>query len=73
VNAIKTRVLRSLPTHVQKRFGILPFRVHEGRLQVATTRAPSPETFETLKGFTRLSVEFQLVTQKNYEELERLV
>jgi bacteriophage N4 adsorption protein B len=73
IQNVKARTLRSLPAHVQRRFGIVPFRVHDGRLHVATTRAPSPELFEQLKGLTRLSVEFQLVTEKNYQELERLL
>ncbi len=69
---VKGRVARSLPAHVQKRFGIVPFRVHEGRLHVAATRPPSLDVSEELKSFTRLPVEFQLVTRRNYAELEAL-
>jgi bacteriophage N4 adsorption protein B len=70
---VKTGVLRSLPAHVQTRFSVVPFRVHDGRLHVAATRAPSPTVFEELKGFTRLPVEFQLVTEKNYQELQQVL
>jgi adsorption protein B len=70
---VKARVARSLPVHVQRRFGIVPFRVHEGHLHVAGTRAPSSQVFEELKTFTQLPVEFQLVTRENYEKLQRLL
>jgi bacteriophage N4 adsorption protein B len=66
---IKTRVARSLPAHVQKRFGIVPFQVQAGRLMVAGTRAPSSSILEELKNFTRLPIEFQIIPQSNYEEL----
>src|SRR5207248_6948343 len=70
---VKTVVLRSLPAHVQSRLSVVPFRVHDGRLHVAATRAPSPTVFEELKGFTRLPVEFQPVTEKNYQELQQVL
>ncbi len=69
---VKTGVVRSLPAHVQKRFGIVPFRVHGGRLHVAGTRPPHSSALEELRSFTRLPVEFQLVTHGNYEELQGL-
>lgn len=70
--SVKARVIRSLPAHVQKRFGIVPFRVQGGRLHIAATRAPSADISEELKSFTRLPVEFALVTEDNYNELETL-
>lgn len=69
---VKTGIVRSLPAHVQKRFGIVPFRVHGGRLHVAGTRPPQSKVLEELRSFTRLPVEFQLVTHGNYEELQHL-
>lgn len=71
--SVKTRVVRSLPVHVQKRLGIVPFRVDGGRLHVAATRAPASSVSEELKRFTQLPVEFQLVTRGNYEELQQLL
>ena len=70
---VRPRVVRTLPVHVQQRFGIVPFRVHGGRLLVAGTRPPASEALEALKGFTQLPVEFQLVTQENYEALKNLM
>jgi len=70
---VKPRVVHSLPAHVEKRFGILPIRVRSGRLLVAGSRIPGSEVFEELKSFSRLPVEFQLVTRRNYQELRELL
>ncbi len=69
---INSRVLRSLPAHVQRRFQIVPFRVQAGRLFVAGTRAPSVAALEELRSFAALPIEFQLVTKENYEKLRGL-
>ena len=73
VRRVKPRVLRSLPAHVEERFGIVPFRVHAGRLLVAGTRVPPSSVFEELRSFTRLPVDFQLVTKGNYDELRDML
>ena len=70
---IRKGVVRSLPAHVEKRFGIVPFELQDGRLFVAGPRVPPSSLFEELKSFTRLPVEFQLVTRRNYEELLKLL
>ena len=67
------RVLRTLPAHFEKRFNILPFNIQNGRLYIAGATVPPSSLFEELKSFTRLQVEFQLVTRENYEELKRLL
>jgi adsorption protein B len=66
---VKPRVTRSLPAHVEKRFGVVPFGVDSGRLLVATQRVPAPEALHEIKSYTRLLVEPQLVTKENYEAL----
>lgn len=70
---VKQRVARTLPAHVEKRFGIVPFGVADGRLLVAGASVPPSATFEELKSFTRLPIEFQLVTRRNYQELRQLL
>lgn len=70
---VKPRVARSLPAHLEKRFGVVAFQVQSGRLLVAGSRVPSSEVFEELKSFSRLPVEFQLVTKRNYDELRALL
>lgn len=70
---VKARIARTLPAHVEKRFGIVPFNVQDGRLLVAGASVPPPAVFEELRSFTRLPIEFQLVTKRNYQELRALL
>ncbi|HEY3454106.1 MAG TPA: glycosyl transferase family protein [Bryobacteraceae bacterium] len=70
---VKALVARSLPAHLEKRHGIVPVRVHGGKLLVAGRNVPSSDALEELQSFTSLPIEFQLVTQRNYEELQKLL
>jgi adsorption protein B len=70
---VKLRIARSLPAHVERRFGVVPFSVDSGRLLVASRRVPSPDALDEMKSYTRLEIELQLVTSQNYEELRRLL
>ena len=69
---VKPRVLRSLPRHLTKRYGVLPVGVHAGRLLVAGARILEPAHLADLRQFTTLPVDFQLVTKSNFDELARL-
>ncbi len=73
VRRVKSRVVRCLPSHLEKRFGIVPFKIHAGRLHIAGQQAPQPDIWDELKNFTQLPVEFQLVTKANYEQLRQLL
>ena len=44
-----------------------------GKLLVAGRSALSTDALEELQSFTSLAIEFQLVTQHNYEELQKLL
>ncbi|MBV9760872.1 MAG: glycosyl transferase family protein [Acidobacteriaceae bacterium] len=70
---VKARIARTLPAHVEERFGIVPFGVERGRLLVAGASVPPANALEELKAFTRLQIEFQLVTKRNYQELRALL
>ena len=70
---IKPRVLQSLPLKMQKKFGVVPYRVESGRLLVAGTRIPSDDMFQKLQAITHLSIEYQLVSQGNFRRLQSLV
>ena len=70
---VKALVARSLPAHLEKRHGIVPVRVHGGKLLVAGRNVPSADALEELQSFTSLPIEFQLVSQRNYEELQKLL
>ncbi len=69
---VKPRIAKSLPRHVIKRYGVLPVRVTEGRLLLASANLPQPTLFEQLRQFTTLPVDVQLVTRSNFDELARL-
>jgi hypothetical protein len=66
-------VARSLPAHLEKRLGVVPVRVHGGKLLIAGQKVLSAGALEELQSFTSLPVEFQLVTRRNYEELQKLL
>ncbi len=67
--AVKKGVRRTLPAHLAQRFSIVPVDLQSGRLIVAGSQVPPPGALETIKTFTLLTVDFQLVTQRNYSEL----
>ena len=69
---VKPRVIRTLPRHVAKRYGVLPVDVQDGRLLVAGARVLTPNLLEELRGFSSLPIEFQLVTKSNFAELAKL-
>lgn len=72
ITKVNPRIVQSLPKRIQKRLNIVPFRVTGGQLLIAGTRVPSSEALEELKRFTRLPIEFQLVTKRNFDELREL-
>jgi adsorption protein B len=67
--AVKQGVRRTLPLHLAHRFSIIPVDMRAGRLIIAGSQVPAADALETIKGFTSLTVEFQLITQQNYAEL----
>jgi adsorption protein B len=69
--AIGRNVARALPRHVIRTWQVLPFRISAGNLFLASPEIPSDELSRTLRGFTRLSLRFHLVTPQNFEELTR--
>ncbi len=70
---VDRNVLRSLPARVEKDHKVLPFRVSAGRLHIAATRLPEAQVFDEVSKFTRLQVEFVLVTRVNYAQLRKLL
>lgn len=73
IQEVKTRVVRSLPAHVEKRFRILPIGLRDGHLILAGFRIPPAGAFEELKSFTRLPIDFRLVTARKYNQLRELL
>ena len=70
---VERRAVRTLPRAVVSDLRVLPFRIEEGSLFLATPRAPGEEVTSKLTQFTRLRVVFHLTTASNFEELREAV
>ena len=70
---IRREVARALPRHVVRQWKVLPFKVAEGQLFLATPELPRVALRDDLKRFTRLEVRFQLITEENYEALVKVI
>ncbi|MGD0620594.1 MAG: hypothetical protein ABSB67_23430, partial [Bryobacteraceae bacterium] len=68
---VEKRAIRTLPRTVVSELHVLPFRVQEGALLVATARAPGETVIAALNGYTRLRVVFHLTTTSNFQELRQ--
>ncbi len=69
---VQRRVARALPAHAVERWRVLPFRVAEGSMFLATPEEPPARLKRELARFTGLDIQFQLVPAENFEELRRL-
>jgi adsorption protein B len=66
---INASVARALPRRVIRECKVLPFRIAAGSMFLASPEIPTDELSRTLRGFTRLSLRFHLVTPENFAEL----
>jgi bacteriophage N4 adsorption protein B len=66
---VSTHVARALPLRVVRDWKVLPFRISSGNMYLASPEIPTDELNQTLRGFTRLSLRFHLVTPENFQEL----
>ena len=64
-------VTRLLPRWVVRDWKILPYKISSGNLFLASPEVPSDEMTRAVRGFTRLSLRFRLVTPANFESLVR--
>ena len=67
--AISSQVARALPRRVVEERRVLPFRISAGNMFLASPEIPTDDLTRVLRGFTRLSLRFHLVTPANFEEL----
>ena len=67
--AVPWPVVHALPEHAIRQWQVLPFRIAEQNLFVASPEAPGPETTQALRAFTRLEIRFHLVTPGEFERL----
>ncbi len=73
VRRLRPNVARSIPKRIATELDIVPFRVSSGKLHVAAKRVPQAGAFEIVSRFTRLTVQFQLVTGENYAQLREVL
>jgi bacteriophage N4 adsorption protein B len=66
---ISSHVARALPRRVVRDWRVLPFRIASGNMFLASPEIPTDDLTRILRGFTRLSLRFHLVTPANFEEL----
>jgi adsorption protein B len=66
---VNASVARSLPRQVIRDWHVLPFRIFAGSMFLASPEIPTDEMSRILRGFTRLSLRFHLVTPRNFDEL----
>ncbi len=66
---ISTNIARALPRRVVHQWRVLPFRIASGSMFLASPEIPTDALTRALRGFTRLSLRFHLVTPQNFEEL----
>ncbi|MBV8817685.1 MAG: hypothetical protein JO022_04955 [Acidobacteriaceae bacterium] len=70
---VDENVSRALPRRVMREWQVLPFRAAGGTLLVASPEIPTDEMQATLRGFTRLTLRFRLITPGNFRRLEHAV
>jgi len=69
--SVPRRVARMLPECVSEEWRVLPFRVSDGALELASPRVPDDEMHDAIQPYTRLSLVFHLVTPSHYDELRK--
>jgi adsorption protein B len=63
------QVAHALPEHAIRQWQVLPFRIAEQNLFVASPESPGPETAQALRELTSLEIRFHLVTPAEFERL----
>jgi adsorption protein B len=68
--SVPSRIAHALPELVVREWSVLPFRVAEGSLFLASARLPTPAMTASLRSFTALEIRFHLVTSSKFENLK---
>ena len=69
VENVPKHIAHALPEHVVREWGVLPFRVAEGGLFIASAKLPTLEMTASLRSFTALEIRMHLVTPTEFENL----
>ena len=66
---VEQRAARSLPMTLQSKCRVIPVKIEDGQLYLATVQAPAAPLIDEIQQHTRLEVHFRIVTPSNYAEL----
>lgn len=66
---VSLHVARAFPRHAVDRWRVLPFRVVDGSLYLASPELPSPQMTADLRSFTALEMRFHLIAPAEFEKL----
>jgi adsorption protein B len=67
---ISPRTRRTIPQEAARSWRVVPFRVEDGTLHVASARVPTDEMISNLRLFTQLEIRFHLISPREFEELQ---
>ena len=59
----------ALPERVSREWRVLPFKIVDGSLLLASPDLPTPTMTAAVRSFTSLEIHFHLVTPAEYEQL----
>jgi adsorption protein B len=68
---VRRKVARCLPARVLEEWGVLPVRIEDGEILLASPVAPPEELGPKLRRFTRLYPRFVLLPRSRFERLKR--
>jgi hypothetical protein len=66
---VARRVARTFPRHAVDQWRVLPFRILDGNLFLASPEPPTPKTTAALEQFTSLPLRFHLMAPAEFEKL----
>jgi len=68
-NEVPLRVARALPERVVREWRVLPFKVADGSLLLASPDLPTPAMTAAIRPFTSLEIRFHLLAPSEYKQL----
>ena len=66
---VSRQVARALPKHLLRQWRLLPYRIAEGGLYVASADPPTEQMQSALRGYTALEIRLHLVTPEEFDAL----
>jgi len=69
VEDLNPNIARVLPKRLIRELTVLPIRIYDGKLLLATPDVPTRHTCDQLRNFTRLEIRFHLVTPEAFRSL----